>query len=75
MSNDKMEKVQIKAVIKYPSKKEIHENFMFRVVTQDKTWIHHFDPESKKQSMQAHPLLKFKRVSLAGKVMASIFWG
>ena len=28
------------------------EEFMDRVVTQDETWVHHFDPESKKQSMQ-----------------------
>ena len=50
-----------------------------QVVTQDETWIHHFDPESKMQSKQwkypgsPHPK-KFKRVYLAGKVMASIFW-
>ena len=55
------------------------EEFMDRVVTQDETWVHHFDPESKKQSMQwkhpgSPPPKKFKRVSSAGKVMASIFW-
>ena len=26
--------------------------FRRRVVTQDETWVHHFDPEAKKQSMQ-----------------------
>ena len=32
------------------------EAFMYRVVIQDETWVHHFDPESKKQSMQwKHP--------------------
>ena len=41
--------------------------------------VHHFDPESKKQSMQwkhpgSPPPKKFKRVSSAGKVMTSIFW-
>ena len=41
--------------------------------------IHHFDLESKKQSMQwkhsgSPPPKIFKRVSSAGKVMASIFW-
>ena len=25
-------------------------NFIERVVTQDETWVHHFDPESKMQS-------------------------
>ena len=52
---------------------------MDRVVTQNETWVHHFDPESKKQSMLwKHPCslppAKFKRVSSAGKVMASTFW-
>ena len=29
---------------------------MDRVVTLDETWVHYFDPESKKQSMQwKHP--------------------
>ena len=27
------------------------EEFMYLVVTQDETWVHHFDWESKKQSM------------------------
>ena len=54
-------------------------DFIDRVVTQDETWVHHFDPESKMQSMQwKHPGLpppkKFKRVSSAGKAMASVFW-
>ena len=31
-------------------------NFIDRVVTQDETWVHHFDPESKMQSMRwKHP--------------------
>ena len=31
-------------------------DFIDRVVTQDETWVHHFDPESKLQSMQwKHP--------------------
>ncbi|XP_078671015.1 histone-lysine N-methyltransferase SETMAR-like [Branchiostoma floridae x Branchiostoma belcheri] len=41
------------------------DNFLKRFVTQDETWIHHVDPESKQQS---------KQVSSAGKVMASVFW-
>ena len=29
---------------------------MRRVVTQDETWVHHFDPEAKNQSIQwKHP--------------------
>ena len=49
------------------------EEFMHQAVTQDETWVHHFDPKAKQQSMQwKHPGLpppkKFKRVSTAGKV-------
>jgi len=45
----------------------------------DETWIHHFEPESKHQSMQwKHPespvRKKFKTQLLAGKVMLTIFW-
>ena len=49
-------------------------------VTQDETWVHHFDPESKMHltyngSILAHPLLRnFKMVHSAGKVMDSVFW-
>ena len=55
------------------------EEFLDQVVTQDETWVHHFDPESKKQSMEwkhpgSSPAKKFKRFSSAGKVMAFIFW-
>ena len=55
-----------------------HGNFIKRVVTQDETWVHHFDPESKMQSKQwkhpgSPPPKKFKSVHSAGKVMASIF--
>ena len=54
-------------------------DFIDRVLTQDETWAHHFDPESKMQSMQwkhpgSPPPKKFKRVSSIGKVMASVFW-
>ena len=32
------------------------EEFMHCVVTKDETWVHHFDPEAKKQSKQwKHP--------------------
>lgn len=50
-----------------------------KIVTGDETWVHHYDPESKQESMQwhikgsAHPK-KFKVVPSAGKVMATIFW-
>ena len=54
-------------------------DFIDRVVTQDETWVHHFEPESKMQSMElkhpgSPPPKKVRRVSSAGKVMASVFW-
>ena len=53
-------------------------DFIERVVTQDETWVHHFNPESKKftpnnGNVLAHPpRTDFKRVHSAGYVMASI---
>lgn len=55
------------------------EEFLDHVVTQDETWVHHFDPESKRQSMQwkhtdSPTPIKFKVTSSSKKVMASVFW-
>lgn len=55
------------------------ENFLSRFVTMDETWIHHFDPETKQQSMtwkrpSSPTPKKFKVSCSAGKVMASVFW-
>jgi len=51
--------------------------FLDRIVPQDETWIHHFDPETKWQCgletrQFSHPK-KFKVTPSAGKVMATIF--
>lgn len=53
--------------------------FLGRFVTVDETWVHHFDPESKRQSMQwkhaSSPApKKFRVQASAGKVMATVFW-
>jgi len=49
-----------------------------RLVTMDDTWLYHYDPETKQQSMgggiAAHPTPKFRVQKSAGKVLASIFW-
>ena len=55
------------------------EDFLDHIITQDETWVHHYDPETKQQSMQwkhadAPTPLKFKVVSSSKKVMASVFW-
>ena len=50
------------------------DGFVERFLTQDKCWIHHFEPETKRQSMQRKHSKKAKMVPLAGKAMASVFW-
>ena len=55
------------------------DHFVKRFLTQDKRWVHHFEPETKRQSMQwKHSISpapkKAKVASSAEKVMASIFW-
>ncbi|KAF7235648.1 hypothetical protein EYD10_17547, partial [Varanus komodoensis] len=50
-----------------------------RIVTGDETWVHHYDPESKQESMQWHKKgadspKKFKVTPSAGKIMATVFW-
>ena len=56
------------------------EEFLSRIVTGDETWVHHYEPESKRQSMEwKHPgspaKKKFKTQHSAGKVMLTVFWG
>ena len=53
--------------------------FLHRIVTGDKSWVYHYEPESKRQSTQwKHPLSlaskKFKTHASAGKIMLTIFW-
>ena len=55
------------------------DRFVERFLTQDECWLHHFEPETKRQSMQwkhstSPAPKKVKVVSPAGKVMASVFW-
>ncbi len=55
------------------------EKFYRRIVTRDETWFHHYNPESKKDSMQwKHIGLptphKFKVMTSASKIMCTIFW-
>lgn len=55
------------------------DGFLSKIVTGDETWVHHFDPETKRQSMEWHhpqsPVRKkFKTTPSAGKVMVTVFW-
>ena len=54
-------------------------DFLPRLVIMDETWLYHYDPETKQQSMEwrhsGSPRPKKSRVQKsAGKVLASIFW-
>ena len=55
------------------------EDFHTRLVTGDETWLHHWDPFTKKESMQykhpgSPPPKKFRTQPSASKVMATVFW-
>lgn len=55
------------------------DQFMNSIVTGDESWAHHYEPETKRQSMQWHHLgspspKKFKCSPSAGKVMMTVFW-
>ena len=50
-----------------------------RIITGDKTWVHHYELESKQQSMEwKHPQSpckkKFKTQPSTGKLMLTVFW-
>jgi hypothetical protein len=52
--------------------------FLARIVTGDETWLHHLEPETKRQSMEWHHAnspkeKKFKSAPSAGKVKATVF--
>jgi len=55
------------------------ENFLYRIVTGDETWVHYLTPETKRDSMtwkhvNSPPPKKFKIVPSAKKLMATVFW-
>ena len=64
-----------------PSGYEAHsESFMSWIVTGDKTWVHHFEPQTKGRSVEWHHPTSWKRKFMAtpsaGNVMElwSLFW-
>ncbi|KYO21352.1 histone-lysine N-methyltransferase SETMAR [Alligator mississippiensis] len=55
------------------------EGFLSRIVTGDETWVHHYDPESKRQNMQwkctsSPPPKKIHTQPPSGKVLLILFW-
>jgi histone-lysine N-methyltransferase SETMAR len=59
--------------------REEEDQFLLNIVTGDESWIHHFDLEEKRLSMEyrhtssPHPK-KFKTVLSAGKNLLTVFW-
>ena len=55
------------------------DNFLNRIVTTDETWVFHYEPESKRQSLEwkhvTSPMKKkFKGQRTLHKVMLTVFW-
>ncbi len=55
------------------------EAFLEQIVTTDETWVHHYEPETKQQSMMwkhsdSPTVKKFKTRASANKVMLTLFW-
>ncbi|KAJ4442700.1 hypothetical protein ANN_04289 [Periplaneta americana] len=55
------------------------DEFLKNIVTGDGNWVHHFNPENKRSSLQfhhkgSHAPKKFKAVPSAGKLMLTVFW-
>jgi histone-lysine N-methyltransferase SETMAR len=55
------------------------DNFLNRIITGDETWVHHYEPETKWQSMRwkhtsSPSSKKFKSQSSAGKPLLMVFW-
>ena len=55
------------------------DNFLNRIITGDETWVHHYEAETKRQSMQwkhtsSPSSKKFKSQPSAGKLKLTVFW-
>jgi len=55
------------------------DNFLNHIITGDETWVHHYEPETKWQSMQwkhtsSPSYKKFKSQPSAGKLLLTVFW-
>ena len=78
-SEHKLKKVEISQTIltRFQAKPE---NNHHRLITQDKTWVHHFEPKLKIQSKQrkhsdSPQPKKFKQVASVVKMVASVLVG
>ena len=74
----KAERVCISRELLEHFKKE-GEDFLKKIITGDETWVHHYDPENKRQSVEychkeSPQPKRFKTQASAGKVMLTVFW-
>ncbi len=79
LTNDHKSK-RLAAALRFKEMLEREGDDLFaRIVTGDETWLHHFTPESKQQSMHwcapgETPRKKAKVTLSVGKVMGTVFW-
>jgi histone-lysine N-methyltransferase SETMAR len=55
------------------------DNFLSTMVMGDETWIHYFQPETKRQSMERHHMTSpwkknLKAITSVSKIMATVVW-
>jgi len=74
----KAERVRISRELLERFEKE-GEDFLKKIIIGDETYVHHYDPEKKRQSMEyrheeSPQPKKFKTQASPGKVMLTAFW-
>lgn len=78
MTDEMFEKVRVSRELLGCFEEE-GDGFLLQIVACDETWVHHHDPENKRQSIEYHHKgslvpKKFKTKDSAGKVMWTVFW-
>jgi hypothetical protein len=68
--------LSLQHLLRYP---DDGEDMLNRIITGDESWVHHYQPESKRASMHwkhssSPSTKKFKVTPSAGKVRIIVFW-
>jgi hypothetical protein len=50
------------------------EDMLNMIVTGDESWVHHYQPESERTSVQPRSIKKLKVTPPAGKIILPVFW-